>query len=68
MADNLTFVERPEYTGMAIAYENKAFIADAVMPRRSVGAETFKWIKFPKADRFNIPDTKIGRTSVPSQV
>ncbi len=68
MADNLTFVERPEYTGMAIAYENKAFIADAVMPRRSVGAETFKWIKFPKADRFNIPDTKIGRTSVPNQV
>lgn len=68
MPDNLTYVERPEYTGMALSYQNKAFIADAVMPRRPVGAETFKWIKFPKADRFTIPDTKIGRTSYPNQV
>lgn len=68
MGDNLVFIERPEYTGMAIQYKNKEFIADMVMPRRTVGAEDFKWIKFPKANRFGIKDTKIGRTSYPNQV
>lgn len=68
MADNLLYIERPEYTGMAIAYKNREFIADLVMPRRPVGSEQFKWIKFNKGDRFTPQDTKIGRTSYPNQV
>ncbi len=68
MANNNVFVERPEYTGIAIAYQNKELIADRVMPRRAVGAEIFKWTKFPKGDRFTIPDTKMGRSSHANQV
>jgi hypothetical protein len=68
MPDNLLYVERPEYTGIAIAYKNRDFIADMVMPRRSFGAKAFKYIKFNKADRFTPQDTKIGRTSYPNQV
>jgi len=68
MGNNNLYVERPEYTGLVINYRNKQLIADDVMPRRQVGSEIFKWIEFPKADRFSIPDTKIGRTSVPNQV
>ena len=68
MANNNTFVERPEYTGLALTYKNKDLIADLVMPRRPVGSEVFKWTKFTKEDRFTIPDTKIGRTSYANQV
>lgn len=68
MPNGNIFVERPEYTGIAIAYKNKELIADMVMPRRGVGSEVFKWTKFPKEDRFTIPDTKMGRSSYANQV
>lgn len=68
MGNNNLFVERPEYTGMSINYRNNQLIGERVMPRRQVGSEIFKWIQFPKEDRFTIQDTKIGRTSYPNQV
>ena len=68
MANNNVFVERAEYTALAINYRNKQLIADEVMPRRTVGSEKFKWLSFPKEDRFTIPDTKMGRTSYANQV
>lgn len=68
MSNGNVFVERPEYTGIAIAYKNKDLIADLVMPRRPVGSEIFKWTEFPKEDRFTIPDTKMGRSSYANQV
>ena len=68
MANNNPFVERPQYTGIALNYRNKELIADAVMPRRPVGAEVFKWIQFPKETVFTIPDTKMGRSSYANQI
>lgn len=68
MPNGNVFVERAEYTALALNYRNKALIADDVMPRISVGSEKFKWLSFPKSDRFSIPDTKLGRTSYANQV
>lgn len=68
MSNNNVFIERPEYTALAINYRNKDLIADMVMPRRAVGSEKFRWISYPKADRFTIPDTKMGRTAYANQV
>lgn len=68
MANGNVFIERPEYTALAINYRNKALIADEVMPRVPVGSEKFKWLSFQKEDRFTIPDTKLGRTSYANQV
>ena len=68
MSNGNVFVERAEYTALAINYRNKSLIADEVMPRVPVGSEKFKWLSFPKEDRFTIPDTKMGRTSYANQV
>ena len=68
MSNNNVFVERAEYTAIALNYRNKDLIADLVMPRRAVGSEKFKYLSFPKGDAFTIPDTKMGRTSYANQI
>lgn len=68
MSNGNVFVERAEYTALALNYRNKALIADDAMPRIPVGSEKFKWLSFPKEGRFTIPDTKMGRTSYANQV
>lgn len=55
-------------TGIAIAYTNRALIADAVLPRVGVGQIEFKWQKFPFAERVTIPETLVGRKSMPNEV
>lgn len=62
------FVPQPHLTAIAIAYRNEQMIADEVLPRVPVPAETFKYSVFDKADMFTIPDTKVGRTSRPNEV
>lgn len=52
----------PDYTALAIAYKNKSYIADAVLPRRAVNAETFTYLKF-NMEGYTIPDLRVGRTS-----
>ncbi|MCL2872423.1 MAG: major capsid protein [Betaproteobacteria bacterium] len=58
----------PVYTSIALAYRNRAMIADDVLPRVPVGKKEFKWRKFNIAEGFTIPDTKVGRRSAPNQV
>lgn len=55
-------------TGITLAYQNKALIADEVLPRIAVGGQTFKWLKHNKADRFTVPDTLVGRKGRPNEV
>lgn len=62
------FPTQPELTAIAIRYSNAEFIADRVSPRFTVGAAEFKWMKFDLAEGFTIPDTRIGRRSVPQEV
>lgn len=63
MAPNRPFVVDPVLTAVAVGYRNEAqvMIADRVLPRVDVGAETFKWTEYPIKDAFNIPDTLVGR-------
>jgi hypothetical protein len=62
------FPTQPELTAIAIRYTNQEYIADRVSPRFPVGAAEFKWMKFDLAEGFTIPDTRIGRRSVPQEV
>lgn len=62
------FTPSPQYTAIALAYQNKELIADSVLPRTPVTAETFKWDEYTKSDAFTIPDTKVGRKGVPNEV
>jgi len=65
---NAPFTTDPIRTAIALAYMNRAFIADMVLPRVGVGAEEFKWTSYNKADRFTIPDTTIDRKGRMNQV
>lgn len=58
----------PHLTGIAIAYHNEGLIADSVLPRVSVGKESFKYQEYNLADNFTLPDTRVGRKSEPNQV
>jgi hypothetical protein len=57
------FPIHPTYTGLAIAYKNKRYIADEVLPRVRVGTEEFTYYKWDLTG-FKIPDLTVGRTSM----
>ena len=56
-------------TAIALAYKNPdvALIADDVLPRTPTDAE-FKWLSYDLAQGYTIPDTKVGRKSMPNEV
>lgn len=60
----------PVLTGIFIGYRNGRMIADEVMPRINpiLERETFKYRKLTVAEGFTIPDTRVGRKSVPNEV
>lgn len=62
------FTPSPQYTAIALAYQNKELIADAVLPRTTVTARTFKWDEHTKADGFTIPSTLVGRKGQVNEV
>ncbi len=70
MAPNRPFVTNPVLTAIAIGYSNPAvtLIADRVLPRVPVGGEKFKWMEYPLAEGFTVPETKVGRMSSPNRV
>lgn len=68
MSQTRPFPVDTRLTGIALAYTNRELIADQVMPRVPVGGQTFQWLRFNKADRFTIPNTKVGRKGVPNEV
>jgi hypothetical protein len=57
------YVVDTRLTGIALAYANKAFIADAVLPRVSVSNQSFKWLRYTRDERFTIPNTLVARKS-----
>lgn len=65
---NAPFKTDPVRTAITLAYQNRAMIADMVLPRVPVSSEEFKWTSYNKADRFNIPDTTIDRKGRLNQV
>ncbi len=58
----------PELTAISIAYRNPRLIADAVLPRVTVGKKQFSYQLQTKAEGFTVPDTKVGRKSAPTKV
>lgn len=63
------FPVNPILVAIAIAYSNRALIADAVLPRLTpMSKEEFSYFKYTLADGFTIPDTKVGRRSKPNEV
>lgn len=65
---NALFPIQPELTAVAIGYRNNNLIADQVLPRVPVGKQEFKYLKHTLAESFTIPDTKVGRTSRPTEI
>lgn len=63
------FPTNPTLTAIAIAYRNPdvALIADQVLPRVNTD-ESFSWLEYDLAQGFTIPDTQVGRKSVPNEV
>jgi hypothetical protein len=68
MAQVRPFPTDPRLTAMAIAYANKEFVADRVLPRVPVGKKEFRWMRFNRAERMTVPETLVGRKSLPNEV
>lgn len=62
------FPVEPRLTQITMAVKPVGLIADRVLPRIPVPAQRFIYTKLTAAERFTIPDTKVGRTSVPAEV
>lgn len=62
------FPTDPRLTGIVIAYRNAELIADKILPRVPVGKREFRWLKFDRAERMTVPETLVGRKSVPNEV
>ena len=62
------FVVTPELCAVAVEYKNGKMIADDVLPRVPVDAESFKYQKTPMGEFFTVPETKVGRKGQPNQV
>ena len=58
----------PVRTAIAIAYRNNRLIADFVLPRVPVGAESFKWWKYDKAERLALVEDSVSRKGLTNEV
>ena len=65
---NFPFPIQQELTAIALAYSNRSYIADLVLPRVPVGSREFKWLRFNRDEMFTVPETMVGRKGVPSEV
>jgi hypothetical protein len=65
---NFPFTPSAQYTAIALAYSNKEFVADSVLPRTPVSAREFKWDLHTKSDLFTVPSTMVGRKGAPNEV
>lgn len=65
---NFPFTPSVQYTAIALAYANRAMIADEVLPRIPVTERSFKWDEHEKAGLFQVPSTLVGRKGKPNEV
>ena len=68
MTTGMPFPTDPERTAMSIAYRNKSYIADAVLPRVTVYKRQFSYQVHSTAETFANPDTRVGRRGRVNQV
>lgn len=68
MSDKHPYVVNPELTGLSLAYRNQSFIADLVLPRKTVTSESFKYTTYSKEQFFTVPKTLIGRKGQANEV
>ena len=68
MSNGMPFTPDVEQTAIAIAYRNRALVADTLAPYSPVGLRNYKWTEFKKGEKFTVVDDKIGRKSTPNQV
>jgi hypothetical protein len=63
------FPVNPKLTAIAMVYSNPAtaLIADEVMPRVPT-AKKFVWSNYDVAQGYTVPQTLVGRKSVPTEV
>ncbi len=59
--DSAPFVIEPEYTGLAVAYENRLLIANEALPIVPVGKRIYKYMEFPLSETFQSVETAVGR-------
>ncbi len=64
----MPFVQRPDYTAIAIAYKNGETIADGIAPYRPVKKELFDWEEHAIETAFTLTDDLVGRTSAPNKI
>lgn len=65
---NTPFVIVPSLAAIAVAYAQGKLIADQVLPRVPVATQTFRYLKYGKADALQAPDTLVGRKGAPNQI
>lgn len=68
MTQQARFPISPELTAMSLAYTNKTLVADAVLPRIPVSAQSFRFRRDKPEDGFTVPDTRVGRKSRPNEI
>ena len=57
-----------EITAIAMAYRNPRLISDDVLPRFGVGKKNYAYMEYDLSAGFTLPNTMVGRTSVPDEV
>lgn len=62
------FVIVPSLAAIAVAYPQGNLIADQVLPRVPVATQTFRYLKYAKADALQAPETLVGRKGAPNQI
>ena len=68
MAYKYPFPVDPVLTSITLAYKNPRYIADAVLPRIKVPAESFKYRVFDKESYLTVPETELGRKGAANEV
>ncbi len=68
MSGKTPFPTDPVLIAIAVAYTNRALIADMVLPRVGVGLKEFKYFEYDLAEGFTVPDTRVGRKGKPNEV
>lgn len=62
------FPIQPELTAIALAFRNRAMVAERVLPSVPVGTQEFKYFRHDLSQGITLPDTKVGRLSEPNRV
>ncbi|WP_170563038.1 capsid protein [Ruegeria atlantica] len=56
-------------TALAIGYSNEEYIADMVLPRLpALSRKEYRYTEYPIGEHYTVPNTHIGRRSVPAMV